>query len=201
MNMNPDETKLALWLDDELSGTELAEMDAWSASRPEQLAAREQLRKFRGMLAENLPASEEPPYPDFFLTRINQGIREMEAASPPAAKTRAGSFWRSWLMPTAACAGMVLAFSIGRQSGAKGISVAKQEPQKNLAAPLVYTPEEGVYAEWIPTPQNHSSVILLNGISAIPDSTDFSETAYVPTSKESDRTATLQSEDAETSTQ
>jgi hypothetical protein len=201
MNMNPDETKLALWLDDELGGSELAEMNAWSATRPEQLAARERLRKFRGMLAENLTASEEPPYPDFFLTRINQGIREMEAASPPSAKTRAGSFWRSWLMPVAACAGMVLAFSIGRQSGVRENSVGKKEAPQTMTAPMVYTPEEGVFAEWIPSPQNHTSVILLKGVSAIPDSTGFSETVYVPTSRESDRTATFESGSAETSTQ
>jgi hypothetical protein len=202
MNMNPDETKLALWLDDELSGTELAEMNAWSATHPEQLAARERLRKFRGMLAENLPASEEPPYPDFFLTRINQGIREMEAASqPPAAKTCAGSFWRSWLMPVAACAGMVLAFSIGRQSGVRENSVGKKEASQTMAAPMVYTPEEGVFAQWVPSPQNHTSVILLKGVPAIPDSTGFSETVYVPTTGESDRTATLESGSAETSTQ
>ncbi len=197
--MNPDETKLALWLDDELSGTELAEMNAWSASQPEQLAARERLRKFRGILAENLTASEEPPYPDFFLTRINQGIREMQAASPPSTKTRASSFWRSWLMPVAACAGMVLAFSIGRQSGARETSVGKKETSQTMTAPMVYTPEEGVFAEWIPSPQNHTSVILLKGVSAIPDSTGFSETVYIPTAGEYDRTATLESGPTETS--
>jgi anti-sigma factor RsiW len=199
MNMNPDETKLAMWLDDELSGTELAEMDAWTASQPGRLAARDELRKFRGMLAENLSASEEPPYPDFFLTRIHQGIRELEAARSPVAKTTAGSFWRSWLMPVAACAGMVLAFSMGRQSGARETSVGKKETPQTPAAPMVYTPEEGVFAEWIPTPQNHTSVILLKGVTAIPDSTDFSETVYIPTAGEYDRTATLESGSAETS--
>ena len=66
---------------------------------------------------------------------------------------------------------------------------------------MVYTPEEGVFAEWVPTPQNNASVILLKGVTAIPDSTDFSETVYVPTSRESDRTATLEPNQAESSTQ
>ena len=36
MNTNPDETTLALWLEDELTGAELAAMDAWAADMPEQ---------------------------------------------------------------------------------------------------------------------------------------------------------------------
>ncbi len=200
MNTNPDETKLALWLDDELSGTELAEMNAWAAAHPEHLAARDEVRKFRALLTKNVPASEEPPYPDFFLTRINQGIRELETV-PAAAINSHGSFWKSWFMPLAACAGMVLTFSIGRQTGTNETSVAVDDNPKNIAAPLVYTPEEGVFAEWVPSKQNNASVILLKGVTAIPDSTDFSETVYIPTARESDRTATLGETSSETTNQ
>ena len=188
MNTNPDETHLALWLDDELEGTELAEMDAWAAEKPDQLAAREELRSYRAMMVENVPASIEPPFPDFFLSRVNQGIRDIrlaeeKAVAPVAAPAR--SFWRSWLMPAAACAGMVFAFGIGKQN---------REPAQKLAvvpslAPAVYTPEEGVDAEWFSSSNAGATVIVLQGVSAIPDSTDFSETVYVPTARESDRVA------------
>jgi hypothetical protein len=201
MNTNPDETKLALWLDDELTGTELAEMNAWAEAHPEHLVARTELRKFREMLTQNLPASEEPPYPDFFLTRINQGIRELEPTSAAAVQPSHRSFWTSWFMPIAACAGMVLAFSIGRQSNTKESSVAEDDKSGTITAPLVYTPEEGVFAEWVPTTHSNASVILLKGVTAIPDSTDFSETVYVPTARESDHTATLESDPSENSTQ
>ena len=101
MNTNPDETRLAQWLDDELTGTDLTEMDAWAATRPEQLAAREDLRSFRNMMATNLPACQEPPYPDFFLSRVNQGIRDLQAdgASTKTAAT-ALSYWK-WCSPSA----------------------------------------------------------------------------------------------------
>ena len=188
MNTNPDETRLALWLDDELAGTDLAEMDTWAADKPDQLAAREELRGYRGIMAKNLPASIEPPFPDFFLTRVNQGIRDLQVAeektaAPVAAPARA--FWRSWLMPAAAFAGMVFAFGIGKQS---------REPAGNLTAvpslaPVVYTPEDGVDGEWFASSNAGATVIVLEGVSAIPDSTDFSETVYVPTARESDRTA------------
>lgn len=201
MNTNPDETQLALWLDDELTGTELAEMNAWAAAHPENLAAREELRKFRNTLAQHIPASEEPPYPDFFLTRINQGIRELEAVPASSAQSGKHSFWKSWFMPLAACAGMALAFTIGQRTAISPIPVTKQEDEKSMTTPLVYAPEDGVFAEWVPAPENKATVILLKGVTAIPDSTDFSETVYVPTAKESDRTATLDAQPANNSTQ
>jgi hypothetical protein len=199
MNTNPDETRLALWLDDELTGTELAEMDAWAADQPEQLAAREELRDYRKLMAETLPASEEPPYADFFLSRVNQGIRDLEQAEEkervPAASVV--PFWRSWLIPIAACAGMVFAFGIGR----KTVDPAQPIAVVPSAAPLVYTPEEGVDAEWFASSNAGATVIVLQGVNAIPDSTDFSETVYVPTLRESDRMATRETESDNSATQ
>lgn len=188
MNTNPDETRLALWLDDELTGADLAEMETWAATRPEQLAAREDVRSFRKMMATNLPANEEPPYPDFFLSRVNQGIRELQHAAAPATAAAGVPFWKSWMMPVAACAGMVLAFGVGKRSGDTpgALTVVPS------LSPIVYTPEEGVDAQWFASAG--ANVIVLQGVSAIPDSTDFSETVYVPTARESDRTATRETE-------
>ncbi len=198
MNTNPDETKIALWLDDELSGAELAEMEAWAASQPEQLAAREELRSFRSLIAQNIPGSEEPPYPDFFLSRIQQGIREQDQTrSAPAPRTSRAFSWRNWLMPITACAGMTIAFYLGQQIGSPKPVANQPAPP---AAPIVYTPEQGVQAEWIAATDRSSSVILLKGIAAIPNSTDFSETVYLPTERESDRTATRETPPSETST-
>lgn len=190
MNTNPDETKLALWLDDELTGTDLAEMDAWAATRPEQLAAREETRSFRKMMAENFPSSEEPPYPDFFLSRVKQGIRELQSNAAPTKPATNIPFWKSWVMPIAACAGMVLAFGVGKRTAQTPSVIAIASP----SAPMVYTPEEGVDAEWFASAAAGASVIVLQGVTAIPDSTDFSETVYVPTLRESDRTATRETE-------
>lgn len=201
MNTNPDETRLALWLDDELSGVDLAAMEAWAADKPAQLAAREELRDFRKMMSTALPASEEPPYPDFFLSRIQQGIRDLqlqeEKAAHPAIAAPARSFWKSWLMPAAACVGMVLAFGIGKQSRISSPSLTVVP----ALSPVLYTPEEGVDAEWISSRRADATVIILQGVSAIPDSTDFSETVYVPTANEADRTATREREASDSSQQ
>lgn len=190
MNTNPDETRLALWLDDELTGTDLTEMDAWASTRPEQIAAREELRAFRRMMATSLPTSEEPPYPDFFLSRVKQGIRDLQAAGAATKPVAMVSFWKSWVMPIAACAGMVLAFGIGKRSN-ESTGPFTVLPS---VSPVVYTPEEGVNAEWFASSGAGANVIVLEGVAAIPDSTDFSETVYVPTARESDRTATRETE-------
>ena len=198
MNTNPDETKLALWLEDELTGEELAKMDAWVADMPEQLAAREEIRSFRKMVAGALPAIEEPPYPDFFLSRVNQGIRDLQAAEKAAQPSSAAApFWKSWFMPIAACAGMVLAFGIGRQT----TDLTQPLAVVPAVQPVVYTPEEGVDAEWFASTGAGATVIVLQGVSAIPDSTDFSETVYVPTASEADRTAGQRKRDPNSSTQ
>lgn len=186
MNTNPDEATLALWLDDELTGEQLAAVEAWASTRPDQLAARDGVRGWRAMVANAVPATEEPPYPEFFNSRVMRSIRD---SAPKAAPVKS-SFWNSWLMPLTACAGMVLAFWVGtktRQS--TPVYDVAGAPKAIPVEPVVYTPEKGVNAEWFASSQASATVIVLNGVAAIPDSTDFSETVYVPTDREFDSTA------------
>ena len=185
MNTNPDEVTLALWLDDELTGEELATVEAWAAGQPAQLAAREEIRRWRATVANAIPASEEPPYPDFFNTRILQAIGQSEVRKPEARMP----FWKSWLVPAAAFAGMALAFWVGTQSGGRVFDVAGAPRAIPVAEPLLYAPESGVDAELVSSPKAGATVIVLNGVAAIPDSTDFSHTAYLPGEREIDSTA------------
>jgi hypothetical protein len=186
MNTNPDEVKLALWLDDELHGEELEAFEKWVADQPGHLAAREESREWRKMMNAALPASEEPPYPDFFNSRLAKAIHELNAT--PAGKSAPAFSWRSWLMPVTACAGMVAAFWMG--------GTLKQPPPTPMVItpvsekkPLVYLPEKGVAADWFRSEEASATVIVLQGVSAIPDSTDFFSTAYIPMQGDKDRTA------------
>jgi anti-sigma factor RsiW len=187
MNMKPDEITLALWLDDELTGAELATVEAWAATQPEQLAAREEIRHWRETLTANVAASVEPPYPDFFNSRILHSIREQAPA--PALPAEKPFSWKSWLMPAAACAGMALTFWAGMKTQSVPEMNVARVPRAIPVDPVVYTPENGVNAEYFTSSKASATVILLNGISAIPDSTDFSETVYVPMDREMDSTA------------
>jgi hypothetical protein len=183
MNTNPDEATLALWLDDELAGDALAAMEAWAASQPAQLAAREETRRWRATLAAALPAAQEPPFPDFFNSRVLQAIRD-EMPHPVAVPRRRLS-WSSWLLPAAACAGMAFAFMAGKNTRPDpAVATIFVEAPQALAAtpkPAIYTPEQGVKAEWFSSADASATFIVLEGVSAFPDSMDFSETAYLPT--------------------
>lgn len=188
MNTNPDEATLALWLDDELTGSELAAVEAWASGQPEQLAAREEVRRWRAMIASAIPAAEEPPFPDFFNSRIQQSIQvPVQKVAAPAVTAR--PFWKSWLMPVTAFAGMALAFWVGKQSHPVTEYDVSNAPRAIPVEPMVYTPEKGVNAEWFTSSKASATVIVLNGVSAIPDTTDFSETVYVPMDREIDSTA------------
>lgn len=190
MNMNPDEATLALWLDDELTGPEKAAVEAWASQHPEQLAAREEIRRWRATISAAIPASEQPPYPDFFNSKVLQGIREQ--TPKPLAPEKGPAFWKSWLMPMAACAGMALTFWAGtKSSSAPEIDVAGA-PRAIPVEPVLYTPETGVNAELFASSDASATVVVLSGVMAIPDATDFSETVYVPMDRESDSTADIE---------
>jgi len=179
MNMNPDETTLAKWLDDPLHGEELAADDAGAGSPPEALAARAEDRRWRELIGTALPASQEPPYPDFFNLRVARAIREQAPAAAVVARRRL--FGSSWVMPLAACAGMAFAFWLGAKTAASPPEVVVAgAPRAIPVESFVYTPETGVRAESFASAGASATVIVLNGVAAIPDSTDFS----APTSQQ-----------------
>jgi hypothetical protein len=188
MNTNPDETKLALWLDDELKGEELAAFEAWVADKPEHLAAREEIRRFRGLMAEALPVSEEPPYGELFNGRIARAIREQPEATNVVPIHRFA--WRSLIMPLAACAGMMIAFWGGTRvkPGVPEIDVTGA-PRAIPVEPIIYTPERGVRADWFASDDASATVIVLDGVAAIPDEMDFTKTVSTEAEREIDSTA------------
>lgn len=203
MNTNRDETTLALWLDDELQGAELAAAEAWLTNDPEMIAAREETRRWRAMMAEAIPSDEEPPYPEFFNGRIARAIRE---PAPESATTRRVS-WNAALLPLAACAGMAFTFLLGMRAsgpGAAGPDLVEIDvsgaPRAIPVNPIIYTPEDGVSAEWFASSEASATIIVLDGVSAIPDSMDFSATASIQPWREIDATAGVGSEETEAPT-
>ena len=188
--MNRDEATLALWLDDELKGEQLADFEAWAISHPEHVAARLETRRWRSLMASAIPAAVEPPYPDFFNSRIAQVIREQ--ASTPKTQKKRGFAWQSLLVPMAACAGMVLTFWLGTKIQGQSEIDVTGAPRAIPVEQLVYTPENGVNADLYASAGNSPTVIVLNGVRAIPDTMDFSQTTSVPMGREIDSTAQAQ---------
>lgn len=194
MNTPPDDTTLALWLDDELEGEELAQVEAWAADQPEQLAAREEVRRWRRMISESLAAAEEPPAGEFFNERIQHALREPATATrTPSPKRASRGAWNSLWMPLAACAGMVLAFWLGGLIQPQDSPIAGDVPNTDPSTPHLYTPEQGVNAQWISSAEASATVIVLDGVSAIPDEVDFTATALHRSWREIDSTAANES--------
>jgi hypothetical protein len=190
MNTKPDDETLALWLDDELEGEAFASVEAWAAAHPDQLAARQAVRDWRQMISSAVPHVEEPPYPEFFNSRIAAAISELEKVPVKAVVSRT-SWWRSvWFMPAAAAAGMTLAFWMGTRTS---LSVAPPSAiEVSSASPVVYTPETGVRADYFASRSADATVIVLDGVPAFSDALDFRETAAIPSDSEVESTAAKQ---------
>lgn len=194
MNTKPDDTTLALWLDDELDGEAHAQVEAWAAENPEHLASREEIRRWRKMIGESIPAAEEPPASEFFNERIQHAIRS-ETEQQPVAGEISGFNWSSLWMPLAACAGMALAFWLGVTSKpTTPANAAGNLTQPAATSPHIYTPEQGVDAEWIDSGGASATVIVLNGITAIPDTVDFTAVNTRRPWREIDSTAAIKNE-------
>ncbi len=192
MNTNPDEIRLALWLDDELTGEELVDFEASLANQPELLLAREDARQWRTTIRRVMPASEEPPHAEFFNARIARSV--LEDVSLGSAEPMGRRFqWQGLWMPLAACAGMAFAFIAGQKMsrGPAEIDVAGA-PKAIPVEPIIYTPDGAVDAEWFASSGAAATVIVLSGVDAIPDTTDFSATAAVPGEGEIDSTAGIE---------
>jgi hypothetical protein len=192
MNTNPDETMLALWLDGELREEQLREFEAVLRDRPdyqELLRKRDGVVRWKSMVSAALPASKEPPYPDFFNSRIASAIQPARPAD------RRAFSWRSWLTPLAACAGMALAFWLGARSQPRPVEIdVTGAPKAIPVEPVLYTPDSAVEAKFIAGTGESASAVVLKGVDAIPDDEDFSETAAIPDSGDLDATVDRENE-------
>ena len=188
MNTTPDEDLLALWVEDELDATSQGAVDAWTATQPEWLERREVARQMKSFLRGSLPATEEPPYAEFFNARIAREIQREAAEAAPAPAAAAvvtpvapmvsgpGKTWR-WFLPATAVAGMALCFWAGTRITPPSVTVAAPTPLVPVPTPVLYTPEQDVKADYFASASADAMVIVLDGVAAIPDSFEVPDTA------------------------
>ena len=68
---------------------------------------------------------------------------------------------------------MVLAFWVGKKTQSVPNTMWRMRRGRFPVEPVVYTPENGVKAEWFASAKASATVIVLNGVTAIPDSHGF----------------------------
>ena len=173
-NQAPDEAMLTLWIDGELSGDELAQVELWAQDHPGLLAERDAVRAMQSNIQANMPASVEPPYADFFNQRILQAIENEKAESAGRVRST-GSQWlgnklNKWLALPAAAAAMVMCFYMGTQVSHMPDSVAPVAVVSAVSVePAIYMPDGDVRANIFSSDDNGATVIVLEGLEDIPD--------------------------------
>ncbi len=167
MNTQPDETLITQWIDGELSGEELAHMEAYASKNPELLALRAQSHALSSDLKQL--ASDDIPYADFFTTQVMRKVERESAV--PAVGPEKSSFRESlsrWLLP-AAFAMMAVSFYLGTQLQTTGNSV------KTVNNAEVYTADSRVEARLVSGEGDSPTVIVLTGWESESDALDLVE--------------------------
>lgn len=158
MNTKPDHEMLMLWLEDELSEAEQRNVDAWALQQPDWLEKREESRRWRRQLSSIRAAEAEIPCGEFFQQRVMRAIERDRAAQvePTATAARPARF----RVPTTLAAALVIGFFAGALW-------YQQSPRSKVL--LTYTPAEGVKADFYESSPAKGTVIVLNGVEALPD--------------------------------
>ena len=185
MNTKTGEDMLARWLEDGLDGEERAAFEASLDDAGRWRECRESVRAWRREVASVLPADEEPLYPEFFNHRIRQAIASAGQEAAPTQRQSWIQRWRHLWMPAGALTGMALSFWLGMRSvppaanlaGNSAPPPAPPQVEEIFQLPAVYTPERGVDAERFTSDGASATVIVLEGLDAVPDAVDFGNTA------------------------
>lgn len=169
---------LTRWMDGVLTDEERKEFGPYLAERPELERERDAFIAMRTELRAAMPASVEPPYPDFFNTHLERLIRESRSAIGAEAKPASG-VWRmlSWWLAPAAAGAVVLAFFAGMRLGGPGDGAVMASA--GTLIPAVYSPIASVHVEAMQDDTVGATVIVLDGLEEIPDSVDLFQ-ASVP---------------------
>lgn len=180
MNANPpqdmNEELMTRWIDGQLSPEEQASVSLLLADQPALELEKQSALHLGGLLRSHLPATLEPPSPDFFTSRIMDEIRSQTATMPvaknlktAAAATAGGSggssFWswlrRPWFAPLASAAAVAIVFGVidGSHSG-KSVS---------MDTARIYAPDPNVVAKAFYSDSAEATVIDLQGLQPVPN--------------------------------
>jgi anti-sigma factor RsiW len=158
MNTKPDHETLMLWLEDELSAPEQAVVDAWAQDQLAWLTKRDEARRWRAQMTSLRATPEDMPYGEFFQQRVMRAIEQEKSAA--SSQVVAPALGRRFRFPTSLAAALVLGFF-------GGALWYQQSPRSKVL--LTYTPAEGVKADFYESSPARGTVIVLNGVEALPD--------------------------------
>ena len=160
------------WIDQTLEPEEEASMAAALAEEPALAKEMEDVRALGDLLRAEVPASVEPPHPDFFNHLIVSKVeREMRlGAQKPAKKAWWARLGYAWMPASALTA--VLAFFAGAKmsSSPEQQVIALSTPP---SSPQVYTIGEDYEAQVIADEGGQVEVIVMSGLADLRDDLDL----------------------------
>jgi anti-sigma factor RsiW len=149
-DLNDRDATLTRWIDGALTSAERAEFESMLTDPGQRRSAdleKQVIESLRSLLREHVPASVEPPYPDFFNSQVLKRIRDEQLQALSRKQTGNWFEWlrRAWFPALSAAAAVitVLAFvNIRREpTGTRVISVFSPEP--DAVATAVAAPDAG----------------------------------------------------------
>lgn len=179
MKKEKTEELLVKAIDGELSAEDEEQLKVILEEDPvneEELSA---LKEISAQLQASVPASETPPYPDFFNSQLMRKV-DLEITSKRPSN-QAGFWWESlrWAWAPVGALSLVLSFFAGHRLGhnpERSPSVADAGPKRmeSIVLPTVYSAGNSLEAEVIANSEGEVTAIVVNGIAALKDDIDFS---------------------------
>ena len=170
MDLERNQQRLTRWIDGELDGDELREFEQALADDPQLAAAKAEAESLRQLLQSEMP-DRDIPNPEFFNSQIQRRIADESAdttRSPPPASNSGILSW--FLSPfTLASAATVIAlglFALSQLPGGKPST-------DHTSVASTYTPDKAIDARDFYSAAADATVIVLDGLSALPDSTEI----------------------------
>lgn len=115
--------RLQAWVDGELSPTEAAEVEQWTAQDAEARVLAAELRRVRSWLQGAEVARPVPETREFYWSQIRRGIEREAGGRAPEGQPRSeapAAWWQWWLAPAGALAAIVFLLlvvsGVGRRS-------------------------------------------------------------------------------------
>ncbi len=164
---------------DPISSTEV-ELTRWidnqpGAMPPENLDPRETAKlradaeAVAALLRKYVPASVEPPYPDFFNSQLLKRVRDEHQPEPAAAPAKAGFFSNlaAWLsnpwMASAATAAIAVSAALWWASAGAG------ERAGGTRVLSVFSPEPNATTHVLPARDHTAVIVTVDGLEPFPD--------------------------------
>ncbi len=173
MNQNPNqpsqEEALTRFIDGEASVPQ-------PSLPPEWLTEKAAAQQVGNLLRAHLPAHQEPPSEEFFVSQLMQKIAEESPQLAPISNVIAPSFWsrfRVWLAPLATAAAVLVVGGVVLQQKA-ATTEQKLAKMTTIGSRIqAYTPDPKVSASLKFDDSAQATVINLVGLEAVPDTQEI----------------------------